>query len=283
MQHTVLLRSKSHNTVFRALALDAITQGKEGRKHSFRAQIEARDHAALVTHDGKELFWVCGLEDAPPPGLAALRVPQFMFPLEFAEVWLSCRTGGETHREYKPPAIENICGILPPQRVEAAGLRCSVSTPRRTFGYALTIPSCYGNVSFNRGFTQPLFRGVWDMAKFRKLMDRVGVNTDEMYVSLVVFSAQLGRKISISPDTPLFRAFPSLSGLKHVCTMDDQNNTLRFAQYRGKEVYMNFIVNRNGVVTARYFTDSTQEFDDAALAEMGSQLNALINTVMSFC
>jgi hypothetical protein len=130
------------------------------------------------------------------------------------------------------------------------------------------------------GHTQPLFRGVTDFTMFGKLMNRLNVETETVYVSLIVFSGHLGRKLSINTDAPLATLFPTMSGLQQTYTMDDQNNTLRFAQYRNGVVYMTFILNRNGVVTARYFTDSMKEFEEEVLVDMKTHIQRLMCMVL---
>lgn len=119
------------------------------------------------------------------------------------------------------------------------------------------------------------------MTKFSELMERLGVNMGVMYVSLVVFSAHIGRKLSINSNSQLYRYFPYLSGLKTVSSMDDQNNVLRFARYQNGELYMHFILNRNGVVLTRYFTEPNKEFDPATLDEMREEIQHLVRIVMS--
>lgn len=283
MQHVVMVTSVHGDTVYRGVSLQALEGAlqRRGRAHSVYAAVDAA--TAVCSVAGSAVFQLGG--GGGEGALAALELPDFMFPVRTVEVWRGSNKSGDRTRQRAGPVLENMCGMLRMQVVSGAALQCALPSKRRNFGYSMTIPSLYGNLSFDKRASQPLFRGVSHVARFRKLMERLGVCMDEMYVSLIVFSAHLGRKVCIKPDGPLGRMLPRVTSLRAVYTLDDQNNTLRFSEtlQDNPNISMNVVLNRNGGVTARYFTKTCEAFGDDAMAGVQRHLHGLLDVVMRHC
>lgn len=288
MQHVALFHSESEFSVFRNFSCETMLCETLNRRGSFFANMRSCDcasHNTIVVYkkqNNNALFSVVehGAENhtCVCKCCLTLSIPSYMFPLKYVEVWVQ-----PTHlaKIYKQPSIENMCGVLKSQIFGKKANSASVKMYRRSFGYSKTIASSCGNLSFDNGYTQALFRGVFDMQKFKALFSKLDIDLDIIHVSLVVFSAQLGRKISIAAHNKVASQFAALSGLKIVYCMDDQNNTLRFSKCNSDKITMNFILNKNGGVTVRYFTNVFDVFHEDNIKVMQEEIVYLMDIVLS--
>jgi len=207
-------------------------------------------------------------------------VPRFVSPILSVEVWIHDERHNGILRRPKPPKLENICGVAPRQTICDIVLRLSSRVKRKRFGYAYTLPTVFGNISFDKGRTQPLFRGVWDWKEFNSVVRKLGIDMEDSVVSLLVFSANLGRLIAINDNSAVILHFASRTAMKIVPSFDDQQNTIRFSRDRNKRPYMNFILNRNGGVNIRFFLENCVNLCEDDIAKFKEEASLLIQTVL---
>lgn len=282
MLHTALIRGEALN-IYRTFHLENSPCEEKGRRGGVEMVLEtqgsyvfvkaplSKKPVAAIIYSGTETRYL---------DCHVWTIPSFMSPIVSVEVWIHDSKHDNFIRDRKSPQLENICGVAVRQRISDVVLRLSSPVKKKRFGYAYTIPTLYGNVSFDKGYTNPLFRGVWDWAEFQRVMHRQGVQMEDAVVSLVVLSANLGRKIAINVNSAVAMHFASRTGMKIVPSIDDQNNTIRFSRDKNKRPYMNFILNRNGGVNVRFFLENCVNLSEENIADFKEETSFLIQTVL---
>lgn len=228
MHHTVLVVGSKYN-VYRQVTLPSSPFQQRGREHSITVKLpEDCDTHPDDSKNQEVALPVC------PTRVLNLQLPAFVFPLQHVEVWRSNDKHGDVCKGFKRPILENMCGMLKKQKLPPSIFKHALPVNKKKFGYAYTLATSFGNISFDKRITQPLFRGVLNFECFRKLLHSMDVNVDSVFVSLVVFSANVGRKLTIGEKSPLFGIISKKNNLRVVGSMDDQNNTIRFCREREK-------------------------------------------------
>jgi len=254
-----------------------------GRQGGVKMETEVRGDCVLVKEPRAERAFAVITHDSTTQceKCHVWVIPDFVAPIVSVEVWIHDEKSNGLFRSRKAPQLENICGVAPRQTVHDIVLRMSSRVKKKRFGYSYTLPTMFGNISFDKGRTQPLFRGIWDWTKFNTVMKRLGIEMEDSVASLVVFSANLGRLIAINYNSTVAAHFASRTGMKIVPSYDDQNNTIRFSRDRNKRSYMNFILNRNGGVNIRFFLENCSNLSEENILEFKEEANALIQTVLN--
>lgn len=249
MAHMVMLQTDC-GTVYRECMTEKCDCAGVGREHSTRCDVldgfaDIPGHGILFFSSGEGK---CGTGERPGSEIDTL--PSSVKSVVVLEIWIA-----EKMVRCKPERrlrIENACGSLPMQDMEALIRSPLVHKLNKSFGRKHCVFSMYGNITFDSQISKPQFRGVKDFTQLFRFLGQIKTDFRFVNVHLVVMSASIGRCVSVSDYGVLRHSLEKLTGFETDGGMDDDTNCLRFLVTDDKEGFKTSIaISRRGCILMR--------------------------------